>query len=99
MTITAQRSRDAIELVISGRLDTGTSPELENKLKQITGQAQTLYLNMQNIEYISSSGLRAVLLAHKLMLPSGGKMIIKSPSSFCSQVLAATGMDSILNIE
>jgi len=44
MTITEQRSRDAIELVISGRLDTGTSPELENKVKQITGQALCLYL-------------------------------------------------------
>ena len=99
MTITENKSGNNLELVISGRLDTTTAPELEAKLKQVAKDTQTLYLNMQNIQYISSAGLRVVLLAHKLMLPTGGKMIIKSPSAFCKQVLEATGMDSILTIE
>lgn len=99
MTITENKTNNSIELVIAGRLDTTTAPELETKLRQIQGQAQTLYLNLQNIEYISSAGLRTILLAHKLMLPIGGKMIIRSPSSFCKQVLEATGMDGILAVE
>ncbi len=99
MTITENKSGNNLELVISGRLDTTTAPELEAKLKQVAKDTQILYLNMQNIQYISSSGLRVVLLAHKLMLPTGGKMIIKSPSAFCKQVLEATGMDSILSVE
>ena len=99
MTITENKSANSLELVISGRLDTGTAPELEAKLKQIDKETQTLYLNLQNIQYISSAGLRVVLLAHKLMLPTGGKMIIRSPSAFAKQVLEATGMDSILTVE
>jgi len=99
MTITEYSNSNSTELVISGRLDTGTAPELEAKLKQIDKGTQTLYLNLQDVQYISSAGLRVVLLAHKLMLPSGGKMIIRSPSAFCKQVLAATGMDDILSIE
>ena len=99
MTITENKNGNVIELVISGRLDTATAPELEAKLKQVPKDTQTLYLNMQNIQYISSAGLRVVLLAHKLMLPTGGKMIIRSPSVFCKQVLEATGMDSILTCE
>ena len=99
MTITENKTPISIELVIAGRLDTGTAPELEVKLKEVAPQTQNLYLNMKDVQYISSSGLRVVLLAHKLMLPSGGKMVIKQPSSFCQQVLAATGMDSILSIE
>ena len=99
MTITENKSSNSLELVISGRLDTGTAPELEAKLKQIAKDTQTLYLNLQNIQYISSAGLRVVLLAHKLMLPTGGKMIIRSPSVFAKQVLEATGMDSILTVE
>ncbi len=99
MTITEKKTPISIELVVSGRLDTGTAPELEVKLKEVSKDTQTLYLNMQDVQYISSAGLRVVLLAHKLMLPSGGKMVIKSPSSFCRQVLSATGMDSILTIE
>lgn len=99
MTITENKNTNSLELVISGRLDTGTAPELEAKLKQIAKDTQTLYLNLQNIQYISSAGLRVVLLAHKLMLPTGGKMIIRSPSAFAKQVLEATGMDSILTVE
>ena len=99
MTITENKNSNSIELVISGRLDTGTAPELEAKLKQLDKSIQTLYLNLSNIQYISSAGLRVVLLAHKLMLPTGGKMIIRSPSAFTKQVLEATGMDSILTVE
>ncbi len=99
MTITENKTANSLELVIGGRLDTGTAPELEAKLKQIAKDIQTLYLNLQNVQYISSAGLRVVLLAHKLMLPTGGKMIIRSPSAFCKQVLEATGMDSILTVE
>ena len=99
MTITENKTANSLELVIGGRLDTGTAPELEAKLKQVSKDTQTLYLNLQNIQYISSAGLRVVLLAHKLMLPTGGKMIIRSPSAFCKQVLEATGMDSILTVE
>lgn len=99
MTITENKTANSIELVIGGRLDTGTAPELEAKLKQIPKDIQTLYLNLSNIQYISSAGLRVVLLAHKLMLPTGGKMIIRQPSAFTKQVLEATGMDSILSVE
>ena len=99
MTITENKNGNTIELVISGRLDTATAPELEAKLKQIPKDTQILYLNLSNIQYISSAGLRVVLLAHKLMLPIGGKMIIRQPSAFCKQVLSATGMDSILTVE
>ena len=99
MTITENLSSNSLELVISGRLDTGTAPELEAKLKQIPKDIQTLYMNLQNIQYVSSAGLRVILLAHKLMLPTGGKMIIRQPSAFAKQVLEATGMDSILTVE
>ena len=99
MTITENKTQNSLDLVISGRLDTGTAPELEAKLKQVSKDTQTLYLNLANIQYISSAGLRVVLLAHKLMLPIGGKMIIRQPSAFCRQVLSAPGMDSMLIVE
>ncbi len=99
MNITKTVNGDQLNIALEGRLDTGTAPELEVKLKEVAPQTQNLYLNMKDVQYVSSSGLRVILLAHKLMLPTGGKMIIKQPSSFCKQVLVATGMDSILSIE
>ena len=98
MTIKENKVNDGIELVVEGRLDTGTAPQLEAVLNKIPKVRQTLYLNLSAVEYVSSAGLRVSLLGHKIMLPTGGNMVLRSPSAFCIQVLEATGMISILNI-
>lgn len=98
MDINEKISGDNIELLISGRLDTTTSPQLESKVKSSSKISKVLVLDLSNTEYISSAGLRVVLLAHKLMAASGGRMAIRNPSSFCKQVFEATGMDGVLSI-
>ena len=99
MEIKQNKVEDGIEIIVTGRLDTNTAPSLEIVLKKIEPVKQTLHLDLSGIEYVSSAGLRVILLAHKIMLPSGGKMLLRNPSEFCRQVLEATGMDSILNFE
>ncbi|MBQ7539181.1 STAS domain-containing protein [Treponema sp.] len=99
MTIKENKVADGIELVVEGRLDTGTAPQLEAELNKIPKIKMNLYINLSGIDYVSSAGLRVILLAHKVMLPTGGKMILRSPSAFCMQVLEATGMDKVLNKE
>lgn len=99
MNILRKTTSDGIEMIVSGRLDTTTAPELEMELKHLPPEKMTLHLNLKDIEYVSSAGLRVILLAHKIMLPSGGRMVLKEPSDFCRQVLQATGMDAILTIE
>ncbi len=100
MTITEEKNEaiSNLALLISGRLDTTTAPELEAKLKDCTKGIRALFLDMKDVEYISSAGLRVVLLAHKLMVGTGGTMTVRNPSEFCRQVFEATGMDSVLNI-
>lgn len=99
MDITVNKSQGVVELFVSGRLDTTTAPQLETKVKEIAKEKVTLYMNLQNVDYISSAGLRIVLLGQKMMMASGGKMILRSPSEFCKQVFEATGMDAVLTIE
>lgn len=99
MNITESRNGTNAELVVSGRLDTTTAPQLEAKVKEYAKDTKTLILDLLNVEYISSAGLRIVLLAHKLMLGSNGTMIVHNPSAFCRQVFEATGMDSVLTIQ
>lgn len=99
MEIKQNKVEDGIEIIVTGRLDTNTAPSLEIVLKKIEPVKQNLHLDLSGIEYVSSAGLRVILLAHKIMLPSGGKMLLRNPSEFCRQVLEATGMDSILNFE
>lgn len=99
MNVTENKTADTIELVISGRLDTTTAPQLESKVKESSKGMKLLALNLQDVDYISSAGLRVVLVAHKLMAGAGAKMVVKSPSEFCKQVFSATGMDAVLTIQ
>ena len=99
MDITVNKAHGTIELIVKGRLDTTTAPQLETKVKEVSKEKVILYMNLQGVEYISSAGLRVVLLAQKMMIAVGGKMILRSPSEFCRQVFEATGMDAVLTIE
>lgn len=99
MNIITRKTIDGIEMIVSGRLDTNTAPDLEMALKSIQPAKQILHLDLSGIEYVSSAGLRVILLAHKIMLPTGGRMVLRQPSEFCRQVLEATGMDGILTFE
>ena len=98
MTINENKNGENTELLISGRLDTTTAPQLESRLKECSKNSKLLTLDLKDVEYISSAGLRVVLLAHKLMAGVGGKMAVRSPSAFCRQVFEATGMDGVLTI-
>ncbi len=98
MDISENKNGDTNVVSVSGRLDTTTAPQLETKLRECTKGIKTLVMDLQAVEYISSAGLRVVLLAHKLMSGFGGKLVVQNPSEFCKQVFKATGMDSVLAI-
>ena len=98
MTINETKNDITTTLVVEGRLDTTTAPELESYVKECAQTCKMLIIDLKDISYISSAGLRVVLLAHKLMIGVGGKMSIRSPSEFCRQVFQATGMEGVLSI-
>ncbi len=98
MTITENKTADNVDLIVSGRLDTTTAPQLESRLKEAAKGMKTMIIDLKDVEYISSAGLRVVLVAHKLMAGFGGRLAVRNPSPFCKQVFNATGMDSILTI-
>jgi len=85
-----------IELI--GRLDTTTAPELEAALKGAFNGIETLTLDFSNLEYISSAGLRVLLLAQKTMNQKGGMKLI-SVSEEIKEVFDITGFADILTIE
>lgn len=98
MEIKENKIGETAELIVSGRIDTSTAPNLELSVKNSSRGMKNLIIDMKDVEYISSAGLRVILVAHKLMAGFGGRMALRTPSAFVRQVLAATGMESILTI-
>ena len=87
-----------LTIALEGRLDTVTSPELEAELAHTMDSAQTLTLDLAELEYISSAGLRVLLGAHKEMSAKGGLRLIHV-SEIVREVLEITGLTDILTIE
>ncbi len=84
---------------IEGSIDTITATELENQLEAKRDGITTLILDFSAVAYVSSSGLRALLIANKYMAKCGGTMVIKNVNSDVREVFEMTGFDTIFNIE
>jgi anti-anti-sigma factor len=87
-------------VVIEGRVDTVTASDLELKVSKIWAQQGiTLVFDCENLEYVSSSGLRIILSAHKQVTAKGGKFILRNLSKEVRSVIDLTGFSRILTIE
>ena len=76
MNINKSANGTELTMAIVGRLDTVTAPEFEAELKASIGGVESLILDLAELEYTSSAGLRIILMAQKIMNKQG-KMIVK----------------------
>ncbi len=88
------------ELIVNleGRLDTSTSPQLENDLKANIDGVSELIFDIKDLQYISSAGLRVLLSAQKIMNKQGS-MVIRNSSEEVKEIFDVTGFSDILTIE
>jgi anti-sigma B factor antagonist len=98
MEITENRQDGRLVLEVSGRVDTNTAPALEAKVKEILDDTTDLIIDLADVQYVSSAGLRVILFAQQEMGKRGTLTVIH-PNEYVMQVLVATGISDILTIE
>lgn len=98
MDVKKTMNGESLNVCIIGRVDTTTSPALEQELKESFDICNDLVLDFGEVEYISSAGLRVLLSAHKVMSKKGG-MKLKNVSGDIMEIFEVTGFSSILDIE
>ena len=89
---------NTLTVALEGRLDTTTAPQLETELKAALDGADSLILDFEKLEYISSPGLRVLLSAQKMMSKKGGMKILHV-SDVIMEIFEVTGFIDILTIE
>lgn len=87
-----------LELIVSERLDTTTSPQLEAILKESLDGVESLVFNFASLEYMSSAGLRVLLSAQKIM-NARGRMVVRNANETLLEIFDITGFSEILTIE
>lgn len=98
MTIEIKVNADAATIAVAGRLDTTTAPMLDKTINEDIRDVTHLILDIKDVAYISSAGLRVLLSAQKKMQRIGSMKVM----NVCPEVMEVfemTGFADILVIE
>ena len=97
MTINQKKTDEKLTVELEGRLDTTTAPQLEETLKSSLEGITELELDLKDLVYISSAGLRVLLAAQKVMNKQGS-MVILNANEDLMEIFEVTGFTDILTI-
>ncbi len=98
MNIEQKRNGSTLTIAPEGYLDTTTAPELRAVLETALNGVKELTFDFDKLEYISSSGLRLLLLAQKTMNEQGTMKVIHA-NSIILEIFEVTGFADVLTIE
>lgn len=98
MNMKKKRDGSTLTIMIPGRMDTSTSPEIGDEIKQDLDGISNLVLDFKNVNYVSSAGLRVLLSLQNRMAEQGEMKLINVNEAVCD-VFEVTGFDEILTYE
>lgn len=100
MEIREDRGDGVLVVVPLGRIDSNTSGALEKRLLQhLAGGEKRLVVDLLGVEYISSAGLRVLLLAANKLRPLGGQLVLCSMGQSVREVFELAGFTAVFTIE
>ncbi len=81
---------------VSGRIDSATAPEFDNALKGLLERGRRkIVIDCENLEYVSSAGLRAMLAALKSAKSNGGNVVLAQTNERVRDTLALVGFQTL----
>lgn len=99
MEILSQTQGDITVLIVQGKLDAVTAPAFEQKIRSLVeGGATRLIVDLGSLEYISSAGLRGLLLLNKLVKTRSGRVGLAAVQGNVRSVFEMSGFSSILEV-
>ena len=99
MEILKQLDNKELTLTLKGELNTATSPELDAAIEKDLKDNTSLIIDMAELTYLTSAGLRVLLVAQKLMNERKGQLLIRHCNDAIMEVFDITGFKNILTIE
>ena len=99
MEINSRKDKGCLIVSVKGRIDALTAPDFEKSLSECISQGESfLVINLTDLDYISSAGLRSILAIAKVLKAKGGKMIFASLKGTVKDVFKISGFGSIFQI-
>ncbi len=100
LKIDVKKEEKDLTVVLEGRLDTTAAPEAEEALRRELPDCESLTVDMENLEYISSAGLRVLMFAKRELKKQGcDKMKLIHVNEIIMEIFEITGFSDIFEIE
>lgn len=91
-------SEGMLQLNMEGKIDALTSDEFQTIVLKAFTKSSSVIVNLEKVPYMSSAGLRALVLGEKTAKSKGGQLIIINVTPQIQEVFKVTGFDDILDI-
>ena len=98
LSIDVQREGDDAVVHLAGELDISTSPDLQDALADLTDRPRRVVVDLSDLEFIDSTGLAALLGAHKALNEQGGTLELRHPNKMVVGLVQITGLDDVFEI-
>lgn len=99
MELNSQIKNNEMTIFIKGQVDTNTAPELEKEAFKEAGKIDKIVLNFENVDYVSSAGLRVILSIYKKQNEKNKELVLEKVNSDVLTILEMTGFTSFLTIK
>lgn len=99
MNISEKTIDNGIELLLDGKIDKISAPQVQAAILTALQKHSNLTVNFSEVIYVSSAGLRALLMGQKTAISKGGSMKVTGVNEDVMSVFKLTGFDKVLTID
>ena len=94
-----EKGEDAIIVKLAGRLDVKTAVDADSAFGQAAGEEDNVILDLTDLDYIASAGLRAIKRLRGLVRDNGGELLVRGTQEDVMEVFDMTGFTALLTFE
>lgn len=99
MNLTKEYNEKDLTVKVEGRIDTITAPEFQKEIESEFGKFDSLTLDFEKLNYVSSAGLRILIMIEKKLNPEGISFTLVNLNETIEEIITISGFDKILNIK
>lgn len=99
MTIEEIKGDNLVQLNVEGRIDAMTANDFQNAILKAFQKSSNVILDMRQVPYISSAGLRGLMIGQKTAMSKRGRFTLINVGEAVMEILRVTGLDNALNIQ
>ena len=99
MEIIKQLNDKELTLVLKGELNTYTANDLDVVIQKDLKNINSLIIDMSELSYLTSAGLRVLLVAQRIMNEKKGSLVVRHVNKSIMEVFEITGFANVLTIK